>query len=167
MPSDLSHPQRQAELEAQRASSWAEGRDGVALGRGTRSAPEIFFGGVNNLASEPKGWFFGKPSPLYSNVAIIEPPPPEVSGAQPDTRAAVASKPRPGPPPPVEASGRIVPTSTKRTARKSRRARAAGATQAAKQATGERRVPPSTPEELELARSGQWSYGAEEREQRD
>ena len=36
-----------------------------------RSAPTIFTEGLANLAKEPFGWFFGKPSPLYSS----EPPP--------------------------------------------------------------------------------------------
>ena len=32
-----------------------------------RDAQEIFFTGINNLAKDPTGWIFGKPSPLYGD----------------------------------------------------------------------------------------------------
>lgn len=34
-----------------------------------RSALEIFYNGLDNLRADPTGWFFGEPSPLYSNSA--------------------------------------------------------------------------------------------------
>ena len=51
------------------------------------------------------------------------------------------------------ASGRVVPTNIA--------LKKGGRVQ---QATGAARVAPSTPEELDLARKGLWSYGADERE---
>ena len=42
---------------------------------GTRSAYDIFKGGLNNLARDPTGWFFGPSSALYSseNIAPVAP----------------------------------------------------------------------------------------------
>ena len=44
-----------------------------------RSAPDIFFGGLKNLVNEPFGWFFGQPSPLYSNALTQRGTQPSVS----------------------------------------------------------------------------------------
>ena len=77
-----------------------------------RSAPEIFFGGLDNLRVDPKGWWFGAPSPLYSNAA--EPPrpgagPPTASSEEQARQAWIASvtdepwKKRTGPKPMGEA----------------------------------------------------------------
>lgn len=51
-----------------------------------RSAPTIFFEGLENLKAEPVGWFFGAPSALYSNL----PPRP---GARPPWEAPLMSAP--------------------------------------------------------------------------
>jgi hypothetical protein len=215
-----------------------------------RSAVDIFAQGLANLAEEPTGWWFGAPSPLYSNLPaspkrkaadrLAEPPPLPGKGFRPSNvprrKAAVApqapkpttasipmsapasssprdafladvtglpapkpmpspqtppsklpspampkpdiQKPKPAPAPampaPISAeaavadampvstpavSGRVVSTTStmaaRRRQRRANRAAAAGPTGAA-------RVPPSTPEELELARRGEWSYGKEE-----
>jgi hypothetical protein len=46
---------------------WNAGPSG-APAKQLRSAPDIFFGGLGNLAQNPLGWAFGPPSPLYSNT---------------------------------------------------------------------------------------------------
>ena len=43
-----------------------EANFGMPAGSGDRSAPDIFLGGVENLAKEPLGWLSGEPSPLNS-----------------------------------------------------------------------------------------------------
>lgn len=41
----------------------------------SRSAPEIFLSGLENLAEDPTGWFYGAPSMLYGNLPPPPPPP--------------------------------------------------------------------------------------------
>ena len=41
--------------------------DTAVVQSGGRNAKDIFMAGLENLKAEPRGWFFGKPSPLYSN----------------------------------------------------------------------------------------------------
>ena len=145
--------EREAAAEAERASSWVSSPGG-------RSATEIVAKGLTNLAEDPIGWFFGEPSPLYSNVAVARPlmatPPP----ARPMPPAAAASAMEA---PPFE--GRVVPTPAL-AARSERRQRREGAgegfgsrTSAGASASRPARVPPSTPEEVEAARRGEWDYG--------
>jgi len=60
-----------------------------------RSAPDIFWGGISNLAKDPSGWFFGKASPLYSNLtatAIAKAGNVRKLGAKEQKRAANAAK---------------------------------------------------------------------------
>ena len=190
--------ERAAEREAERASSWDEEDSELTL----RSAPEIFFGGLENLAKDPKGWLFGSPSPLYSNAravadapttptATAAPPPVAATPAPAEAAPAVsdfrsdflssATPPRPVSPPvplddappevpPAEtaappaprapetaaaASGRVVPTgSAGYLKRKKRRAERA---QREEQPDAER-VAPSTPEEVEAARRGEYDF---------
>lgn len=159
--------EREAEREAMAGASWMEAVPG------DRSAPDIFFGGLNNLAKDPTGWIFGEPSALYSNVPIERAAPaggrsaaaaaaaaavPDYAGLQslaPPPAGAVPPPPYPPPPtgapPVVGADGMVVPT-----ARMSRKERRAAEKRAA-------RVPPSNPEELELARRGEWSYGQDDK----
>ena len=40
----------------------------VNIDLGSRNAKEIFLEGLANLQADPMGWFFGAPSPLYSNT---------------------------------------------------------------------------------------------------
>lgn len=119
----------------------------AAAGAVGRSAPEILFAGVGNLDREPLGWLFGAPSPLYSNVPVATPPRPAVAGV-------ALGMPVPAPATLAGASGRVVPNIGKKGKKGGR----------VQQATGAARVAPSTPEELDLARKGLWSYGADERE---
>lgn len=42
---------------------------------GYRSATDIFMAGLNNVAASPTGWFYGLPSPLYSNSKTPPTPP--------------------------------------------------------------------------------------------
>jgi hypothetical protein len=155
--------EREAAAEAERASSWVSSPGG-------RSSTEIVAKGLTNLAEDPIGWFFGEPSPLYSNVAVARPlmatPPP----ARPMPPAAAASAMEA---PPFE--GRVVPTPAlaARSERRQRREGAgegfgsrtsAGASASASASAGASasrpaRVPPSTPEEVEAARRGEWDYG--------
>jgi len=151
--------EREAAAEAERASSWVSSPGG-------RSSTEIVAKGLTNLAEDPIGWFFGEPSPLYSNVAVARPlmatPPP----ARPMPPAAAASAMEA---PPFE--GRVVPTPAL-AARSERRQRREGAGEgfgsrtsasasasAGASASRPARVPPSTPEEVEAARRGEWDYG--------
>ena len=154
--------EREAAAEAERASSWVSSPGG-------RSATEIVSKGLSNLAEDPIGWLFGEPSPLYSNVAVVRPlmatPPP----ARPMPTTAPSG---------MEASsfeGRVVPTPAlaARSARRQRREGAgegfgsrasAGASAGAGAGAGAgasrpAREPPSTPEEVEAARRGEWDYG--------
>jgi len=155
--------EREAAAEAERASSWVSSPGG-------RSSTEIVAKGLTNLAEDPIGWFFGEPSPLYSNVAVARPlmatPPP----ARPMPPAAAASAMEA---PPFE--GRVVPTPAlaARSARRQRRegagegfgsrtstgASASASASAGASASRPARVPPSTPEEVEAARRGEWDYG--------
>jgi hypothetical protein len=102
--------ERQAELEAVRASDWEE-EVAAAIGRG-RSAPDIFFGGLERLSKEPSGWLFGPPSALYSNLRFASPPAGTRSAAA--QAAAKAVPDYQGLPslvtPPTETVGRVVPT---------------------------------------------------------
>ena len=166
--------EREAAAEAERASSWVSSpRLGFVSSwvssPGGRSATEIVSKGLSNLAEDPIGWLFGEPSPLYSNVAVVRPlmatPPP----ARPMPTTAPSA---------TEASsfeGRVVPTPAlaARSARRQRREGAgegfgsrasAGASAGAGAGAGAgasrpARVPPSTPEEVEAARRGEWDYG--------
>ena len=168
--------EREAAAEAERASSWVSSPGG-------RSATEIVAKGLTNLAEDPIGWLFGEPSPLYSNVAVARPlmatPPP----ARPMPPAAAASAMEAPPALAVEASalaveappfeGRVVPTPAlaARSARRQRRegagegfgsrtgAGAGASPSASASASRPARVPPSTPEEVEAARRGEWDYG--------
>ena len=152
--------EREAAAEAERASSWVSSPGG-------RSSTEIVAKGLTNLAEDPIGWFFGEPSPLYSNVAVARPlmatPPP----ARPMPPAAAASAMEA---PPFE--GRVVPTPARSERRQrregagegfgSRTSASAGASASASagaSASRPARVPPSTPEEVEAARRGEWDYG--------
>jgi hypothetical protein len=157
--------EREAAAEAERASSWVSSPGG-------RSSTEIVAKGLTNLAEDPIGWFFGEPSPLYSNVAVARPlmatPPP----ARPMPPAAAASAMEA---PPFE--GRVVPTPAlaARSERRQRRegagegfvsrtsagagAGASASASAGASASRPARVPPSTPEEVEAARRGEWDYG--------
>jgi hypothetical protein len=150
--------EREAAAEAERASSWVSSPGG-------RSSTEIVAKGLTNLAEDPIGWFFGEPSPLYSNVAVARPlmatPPP----ARPMPPAAAASAMEA---PPFE--GRVVPTPARSERRQrregagegfgSRTSAGAGASATAgASASRPARVPPSTPEEVEAARRGEWDYG--------
>jgi len=155
--------EREAAAEAERASSWVSSPGG-------RSSTEIVAKGLTNLAEDPIGWFFGEPSPLYSNVAVARPlmatPPP----ARPMPPAAAASAMEA---PPFE--GRVVPTPAlaARSERRQRRegagegfgsrtsagAGASASASAGASASRAARVPPSTPEEVEAARRGEWDYG--------
>ena len=152
--------EREAAAEAERASSWVSSPGG-------RSSTEIVAKGLANLAEDPIGWFFGEPSPLYSNVAVARPlmatPPP----ARPMPPAAAASAMEA---PPFE--GRVVPTPARSERRQrregagegfgSRTSAGAGASASASagaSASRAARVPPSTPEEVEAARRGEWDYG--------
>ena len=65
-----------------------------------RSAPDIFWNGLSNLADDPLGWFYGAPSPLYS------------SSLQEEDREDRISSDLSGAPPPVAAEPADV-TSTK------------------------------------------------------
>jgi hypothetical protein len=89
--------ERQAEMEVMRASSWYAEQNDVG-----RSAPDIFLGGLQNLMEDPKGWLFGAPSPLYSNLPAT---PPEVPTAPPAAFSSAAANPGPFAAPPAEASG--------------------------------------------------------------
>ena len=137
--------ERQAELEALRASDWEGATGGSAVGG--RSAPDIILGGLKRLESEPTGWLFGPPSALYSNLNLASPSSQRGARSAAATAAAKAVPDYQGLPSltplPADTVGRVVPTKKR-----------------VKQATGSARVPPSTPEELELARKGEWSYGA-------
>merc|ERR1712113_524724 len=119
-----------------------------------RSAPDILFTGLTNLEKEPLGWLFGTPSALYSNLpaqqpTVLGPFVPEISNGFGDSPMV----------------GRVVPTSTRisttrvsprSNAKKSRKSRKAlGSRQLGK------RVPPSSPEELESARRGEYDYYSE------
>lgn len=76
-------------------------RDGAGgVPGGLRSAPEIVGDGLGNLANEPTGWFFGRPSPLYSNQGGAAATAPQPQAARPsdaiaaweaDARAATAT----------------------------------------------------------------------------
>jgi hypothetical protein len=54
-------------------AGWAV--DPLTGARKLRSAPEILFGALENLAKNPLGWLFGPPSPLYSNLPRDAPRP--------------------------------------------------------------------------------------------
>lgn len=68
-------------------------------GLGKRDAKELFFSGLDNLSKEPTGWFFGKPSALYSNA---KPPPPPTPAPVPVPPAAPSPMPQAMPPPTPE-----------------------------------------------------------------
>ena len=154
---------REAEMEVERAMSWDT--VGGVRGDGTRNAQDIFFGGLESLSDSPTGWLFGAPSALYSNqqeAARSEPPtmpmPDEVMMPPvpvPATPVASAAPLTPATPMPSVSfvgdgameTGRVVPTGSKAKDRKEKRA--AGRVQ---------RVPPSSPEEVEAARRGEYDY---------
>jgi hypothetical protein len=168
--------EREAAAEAERASSWVSSPGG-------RSATEIVAKGLTNLAEDPIGWLFGEPSPLYSNVAVARPLMATPQPARPMPPAAAASAMEAPPALAVEASalaveappfeGRVVPTPAlaARSARRQRRegagegfgsrtgAGAGASPSASASASRPARVPPSTPEEVEAARRGEWDYG--------
>lgn len=158
--------ERAAQREVLQASSWDDGEGGV---RG-HSATEIFGRGFANLGKDPMGWFFGPPSALYSNAPPIavsppagpvglptspsqqqpSPPPLSLGTATASLDEAVL---QPLAPPIAKASGRVVSTgSSEAMRRRSRKGRA-------RQRAAER-VAPSNPEEIDLARRGEWSYTA-------
>ena len=143
-PEAFSASERDALAEVALAESW-EAQPAAVAGR---SAPDILFGAIKNLADEPTGWFFGEPSALYSNA------PAAARDSQLGARVASAMDydlPTVTPPGPVmeapaAARGRVVPTSQKGRKRRSKKARAAP------------RTPPSTPEEVAAARSGTYDF---------
>ena len=120
-PDQFSPSSFAADAEVAAASGWDAGG---------RSAPEIFWAGVDNFNADPKGWWFGEPSALYSNL-----PPPSsaaVAAASMATAAAstdmdfVMATPLPVEPAPFE--GRVVPSAaasepTGKAARRERRAK--------------------------------------------
>ena len=131
--------EREAEREMALASAWDE--DAVP---GDRSAPDIVFTGLTNLLQDPTGWFFGGPSPLYSNVPVRRVLPPMSEATQPISSMV----------------GVVAPTApSDPTAGATRRERRM-AGRAAKKAARKRRTP-STPEELDRARAGDWDYYGE------
>lgn len=132
--------ERQAQTEVERANLWDTG--GAPPG-GTRNAIDIFSRGLENLLEDPTGWRFGPPSALYSNLPIAPPPAP---------RAA------PGPAAGAFTAGRVVPSAAPSPVPSSNPAKKGKKGKKARRA----RVPPSTPEELELARRGEWKYGQDE-----
>ena len=114
------------------------------------------------------------PSPPITRAAMppppaAMPPPPAAVPPPPIGPAEYVASPPPLPPPAGASSvGVVVPTGQAPLSRKEKRAaqrqqkkmeRKGGGV---RQATGASRVPPSTPEELELARQGKWSYGADD-----
>ena len=56
-----------AKAEEEKALQQRQGDGNVDLA-GSRSAKEIFLEGLAKLQTDPMGWFFGPPSPLYSNT---------------------------------------------------------------------------------------------------
>merc|ERR1740117_1085213 len=62
-PPPLRFSEEQEALEVARASSWYadQSSDG-------RNAQDIFFSGLSNLMDDQEGFWFGPPSPLYSNL---------------------------------------------------------------------------------------------------
>jgi len=167
--------QRQADDEIARASSWGE-VEPVAQ----KNAMEIFMTGLENLQKEPMGWYFGPPSPLYSNAL----PPPVIRDegmpmaqampVAPPTAAPIATDagwigepaaapvatamptaPDGGLAPPPE-TGRVVPSGSKSMTKRQRRAKRGS------KAAATPRVPPSTPEEISAARAGEYDYGQSE-----
>lgn len=67
----LTGPEKSAAVQA--SMGRPEPQAGRVAGADSRSAPEIFFTGVENLGKEPFGWLFGKPSALYSNLPAAAP----------------------------------------------------------------------------------------------
>ena len=72
--------------------------DGAAAkGPDARNAQEIISGGLTSLGKDPTGWFFGKPSALYSNEPFVvdrdppAPPPPAPPPPSPPPPAAMAA----------------------------------------------------------------------------
>lgn len=57
-----------------------------------RGADEIFLSAMMNLNKDPTGWFFGKPSPLYSNMpaSVLPTPAPPVTLQTTDASGVVA-----------------------------------------------------------------------------
>ena len=94
-----------------------EANFGMPAGSGDRSAPDIFLGGVENLAKEPLGWLSGEPSPLNSYNGAGNPGAAPAGGApRPMGGTPSAQPPLPmGPPPGMGApqpgmTGRVAPT---------------------------------------------------------
>ena len=126
-------------------------------------------------AQEPFGWFFGTTSALYSNLPKA--PTAENAGRSPIAVAASAAvpdyaglpnlmEPPPGAAAPSSApagfavnsaQGRVMPSGSKATRKRNERRRAER-----KAKRSAERVPPSNPEEIDLARRGEWAYGQED-----
>lgn len=129
--------EQQAEAEVARANSWYP-----ASAEASRSAPEIFWAGVENLQQDPLGWVFGEPSALYSNAGGA----PEGSAASTTSTTGDALAPASGDDG-LSPVGSVVPTQAARRSSKKQRKGRRG-----------QRVPPSTPEEVDAARRGEYDY---------
>ena len=105
--------------------------------------------GLENLAAEPTGWLFGQPSALYSNEVVSAPVEPMMATEEASMPMAApslgADAPMGMPVDGAAPTGRVVPTSPSSMVKKGRKKRA-------------KRVPPSTPEEIEAARRGEYDY---------
>ena len=185
-PPPLRFSEEQEALEVARASSWYadQSPDG-------RNAQDIFYSGLQNLMDDQDGFWFGPPSPLYSNLpkeipetssmpetpraaaamaaaaAVAAPPPmaaasaamaaPPPQAAPPASFAMPATPATPAPTPaPTNAESELAGFMSKAAppASKLRRSKrkASGAAPSAA------RVPPSSPEQVEAARRGEYDY---------
>jgi len=186
-PPPLRYSEEQEALEVARAESWYadQSPDG-------RNAKDIFFSGLQNLLDDQEGFWFGPPSPLYSNLpreipetssmpetpraaaamaaaaAVAAPPPMEAASAAmaappplaaPPAAFATPATPAATPaatPTPTNAESELAGFMSKAAppASKLRRSKR----KASRAAPSAARVPPSTPEQIEAARRGEYDY---------
>jgi len=132
--------------EVNRAMSWGS----EAQSEGTLSAPEILFAAIENLGRDPTGWFFGPPSALYSNLPVAPPPAPSSAVASMPKFGSLADGPAP-------ARAVAAPTRAPAAAAPEARGKVVRSGAAGKGRSG-KRIPPSTPEQVEAARKGEYDY---------